>query len=453
MQPSSCIAIVGRPNVGKSRLFNCLSRGRNSIVFDRPGVTRDIISSRLPNGATLLDTGGLGQNRSPLDLLVDGQVQRAISMADTILFVLDGREGLTAQDLEIGRRLRRSGKRVIVIVNKIDSDDLLGQMDEVFALGFTESPLAVSAEHRRGIDLLERLLGLTGNPAGSDPVPTVALVGAPNAGKSSIMNRLLSSPRAIVSDVAGTTRDSITDDLQIESLEGNPIRLNLVDTAGLRLKKKLASPIEYFAALRTGATIHRADLSLLVLDATQGLTRADKKMAESVAKTAGNLAIVVNKWDLVEARFRADPPPGYDSPGQFQDHFGQSIRRELYGWPEVPVLCVSALLDRGFDEVRRNIRRLLDARSIQIATGPLNRFLASLLEQRRPPKQNGKQFKIFYGLQTGTGPQTLRIYCNDRRLLDRTYEAYLRRRCLEKFLCGGCNLVLNFVPKAPKGQA
>lgn len=452
MQKVPCIAIVGRPNVGKSRLFNRLARSRRAIVFGQPGVTRDIISAQLPNGATLLDTGGIGQGSSSLDKMVDDQVQLAIAMADTILFVLDGREGLTAVDLDIAKRLRRSGKRILPIVNKIDSDELLPRLDESATLGFGEGALAISAEHDRGIDVLERHLDLHATVEKAKPAATVALIGAPNAGKSSIMNRLLRSPRMVVSGEAGTTRDSVASEWEIDSSDSSATVLQLVDTAGLRLQKKIASPVEFFASRRTDATIRDATLSLLVIDAIHGLTKTDKKLADSVAQARGNLAIIVNKWDLVEERFRSDPPQGCDSLVMFREQFGDAIRRELYGWPNVPVLFISALLDRGFAPVRQTVRQLLNSQNITVGTGVLNRFLATLLEQRRPPKNNGKQFKIFYGLQTSTRPQIFRIYCNNRRLIDRSYEAFIRKRCLEKFFCGGCSLTLDFVSKTPRNR-
>jgi GTP-binding protein len=442
-----CVALVGRPNVGKSRLFNCLSRSRRSIVHDRPGVTRDVVEAELANGATLLDTGGWGlsgEGETPAELVeaVERQVDLAIAMADAILFVLDGRTGPLPLDLEIAKKLRRTGKRVLPVVNKLDSEDLDGLLLDFFALGLGEEPLAISAEHRRGIDALESALFPQNFPSSARPESrptTLALIGAPNVGKSSLANALLGRNRMIVSDLAGTTRDTVSGDFFCDGEDGQPLPLRLLDTAGLRPSGKVRSPVAYFSSVRARRALEEADVAVLVLDAVRGLTAWDQSLAEEVRGAGKCLAVAVNKWDLATRALREGNLPGRRGLGDFQKNYADALRNELFAWPQLPVLFVSAAEVLAVDAIPRTALRLRGAAGQKISTGGLNRALRDCI-----PEGGGQGFKIFYALQTGSEPITVRIYCNDRKLLDRSREAQLRRRLVEAFGLGGCALRLEF---------
>ena len=325
MAKNFCIALVGRPNVGKSRLFNRLARSRLSIVHDRPGVTRDVVSADLQNGVTLLDTGGLGLRggETPEELVraVESQVSMAMSMADLFVFVVDGRVGPTAQDFEIADKLRKTGKRVVLAINKIDLESMELAVDDWSQLGFTDSQVVISAEHGRGIDFLESsiygdLLGVEAEVETKKPT-TLALVGAPNVGKSSIANGLLGENRSIVSAVAGTTRDTIHGHFTFTK-DGNIHPMRLLDTAGLRATKKISSPVEYFSSLRARRAMDEADVLFLVLDAARGLTSFDKSVATAAAEAKKCLAIAVNKWDLAQDAIRRDELPAYEDCDTFR---------------------------------------------------------------------------------------------------------------------------------------
>lgn len=449
MADGLCVALVGRPNVGKSRLFNCLSHSRRSIVHDRPGVTRDVVAAELGNGVTLLDTGGWGlsgESETPAQLVaaVERQVDLAIAMADTILFVLDGREGPLPLDLEIAKKLRRTGKRVLPVVNKLDRWEMDGLAEDFFCLGFADAPLAVSAEHRRGMDALEKMLFRNlpkPPPAGVDRPTVLALIGAPNVGKSSLANALLLRPRMIVSELAGTTRDTISADFSRIGADGQTRPLRLLDTAGLRADRKIRSPLGYFSSVRARRALEEADVAILVLDAVRGLTSWDKKLADEVRAAGKGLAIAVNKWDLARQAVRDGMVPGRSELEKFRSEYAMALRRELFGWPEVPILHVSATDGSGVASIVATALCLHQSAAKKIGTSPLNRAVRDCLPAGE------KSFKIFYALQTGVEPITIRFYCNDRKLLDGNREARLRRRIVEKFALGGCGLRLEFLSR------
>jgi GTP-binding protein len=419
-----------------------------------------VLSADLPNGATLLDTGGLGLvgGETPAELVaaVERQVEFALALADLIIFVLDGREGLLPQDLEIAERLRRTGKRVISAVNKIDGPGQESALGECAALGFAEEPFAISAEHNLGIEVLEARIYRDLPPAEErqkekiQPL-TIALLGAPNVGKSSIANALLGAERMIVSPIAGTTRDTVPGDFSFAS-DGQSQPMRLLDTAGLRADKKISSPVEYFAALRSRGALADADVVFLVLDAARGLTAFDKAISAEVREAGKCFAVAVNKWDLALDALRRDALPAYEDASHFRQEFVAALRRELYGWPELPLLFISAATG---DRVREICSCALDLRrrdSQRIATGPLNRFLGEFCEKGLPAAGGGKPFKLFYALQTAFAPVTIRLYCNDKRRLGSAQLANLRRKLTEQFSLGGCPLRLDFVCKERRGK-
>lgn len=361
------VVLVGRPNVGKSRLFNRLSQSHQAIVHNQPGITRDVLAMDLPAGIRLFDTGGLGleADDTPEEIIqaVELQVQIAIDSADLILFVMDGRETLTPLDQEIARRLRKTGKTILPVINKIDGENMANNLDEFYCLGFSEEFALVSAEHGRGMETLQTRIAEIQNLRSDGNSPSeivevqsnqslrIAFVGAPNVGKSSLANAILGTARMIVSSVAGTTRDSIGDDFTFCDRNGNAHRMHISDTAGLRSAGKISSPVEYFSSVRTQKAWENADIIFLVLDAVRGLTKYDKKMAQEIAHKNKNLAIIVNKWDLAQQQFLEDPLPGYDSVAKFREKFEETLRKELFAWPKIPVLFSSALKSIGINQI------------------------------------------------------------------------------------------------------
>jgi len=324
-------AIVGRPNVGKSRLFNRLARKRISIVHDMPGVTRDVVSAEVKDGGyTLLDTGGLGLTGSDTPARItkasEEQVGFAIEAATVILFIIDAREGVTALDERIAQQLRRSKKPVVLVANKADSgEEKIAEVSEFFRLGFGK-PFYISAEHGSGeAELRDAILAKLG------PVPpetdldrerlSVCFVGRPNVGKSSLSNRLLNSDRLIVSDQPGTTRDAVELDFTYHSREGKPWPFRLIDTAGIRPATKLSSSVEYFSRLRSLEAIHHADVVFMVLDAMDGVTQQDQAIAGEIIKAAKPIVIVVNKWDLVHQAFNQHLVDKFKTEREYRENY------------------------------------------------------------------------------------------------------------------------------------
>jgi GTP-binding protein len=449
-----CIALVGRPNVGKSRLFNRIGCERISIVCDTPGVTRDVVSVDLKNGATILDTGGIGisvREGAFLELqnAIEEQVDLAIAMADVILFVLDGKSGIVAQDLEIAAKLRKTGKRVIPVLNKVDTEDLDIAACAVEQLGFSGMAFAISAEHNRGIGELksEIFKDLLQQPGIEEYLLSFALIGAPNVGKSSLSNALLMSYRTLVSDIAGTTRDVVSGDIEFITEDGRNVKMRVLDTAGLRNLQKMDSSIEYFSSTRAREAMRSVDVIFLVLDAVRGLTKFDKKLALEAKENGKCLAVIVNKWDLAKDAFCSGRMPGNDDIESFRNAFFCAIRDALFDWPLIPVVFLSSRDGSCSKTICSEASRLYARSTQKITTGVLNRFLAEIIVKRQPVQQNGKTFKLFYALQVGVSPITIRIYCNSQKFLNRAYESYIRKKLVENFDLGGCSLLIDFVSK------
>jgi len=459
------VAIVGRPNVGKSRLFNRLARRRISIVHDMPGVTRDIISHEV-DGYTLLDTGGFGLDPgdTPKQIVkaVDAQVLFAVEMADLILFVIDAKDGVAPEDETIAQKLRKSGKPVLLVLNKVDHVKFESVIAEAYRLGLGEA-LPVSAEHGTGEpELREKIAArLEKIAAGAPPPPPkdesrrlrICFVGRPNVGKSSIANRVIGRERLIVSDVPGTTREAVDLDFNYRSKKGETWKFALTDTAGLKKNTKLASPVEYFSQQRSLDAIQRADVVYLVLDAVDGVGAQDKAIGGEVVDAHKPLIIVVNKWDLAlqawkEGRISGD----YEHVDHFKKGFAESVAGMIFFSPGSPVLFTSALTGYAIEQMLRAARTLDGRLDEQLPTGQLNKVLLRLTDRNPPPHIEGRRFRIYYAVQTGTRPYRIKLFCNQARRLTESYRRYLEAGVVEEFDLAGCPVHFDLVGKAPRAE-
>ncbi len=419
------LAIVGRPNVGKSTLFNKLAGERVSIVEDIPGITRDRIYFDTEwNGRpiTVIDTGGIEPKTDDIILSkMKMQAELAIETADVIAFVCDVRAGLTAADRDIAVMLIKSGKPVVLCVNKIDSiGSLPMEYYEFYELGFDGDPIALSSLHGTGTgDLLDRVLELApsdGEEEEEDDSIKVAVIGKPNAGKSSIINKILGEDRVIVSDIPGTTRDAI--DTKVENEYG---KYTFIDTAGIRRQKKVIDRVEKYSVLRSHSAVERADVCLIMIDATAGITEQDEKIA-GLSHEAGKAAIiVVNKWDLLEK--------DNSSVKKFTD----DIREALAYMPYAPILFVSAKTGQRVDKLFERINYVNEQACMRISTGMLNDVLNDAVSRVQPPTDKGKRLKIYYMTQVSTKPPTFVIFVNDAELFHFSYQRYIENKLREVF--------------------
>ena len=418
-------AIVGRPNVGKSTLFNKIAGTRISIVEDVPGVTRDRIYYETEwNGKpiVLIDTGGIEPKTDDLILAkMKTQAQVAIETADVIVFMCDIHAGLTADDRDIGVMLLKSGKPVIVCVNKIDSIGALPmEYYEFYELGFDGDPIALSSLHGTGTgDLLDRILELS--PADDEPVEEddsikVAVIGKPNAGKSSLVNRVLGEERMIVSNIAGTTRDAI--DSYVENEFG---KFTFIDTAGIRRQSKVLDRIEKYSVLRSHAAVERADVCVLLIDATEGITDQDEKIAGLAHEAGKATIIVVNKWDLVE------------KDNSTVKEFTDKIRTSLAYMPYAPILFISAKTGQRLNKLYEYINYVNEQSSLRISTGMLNDVLSDAITKVPPPTDRGRRLKIYYMTEAGVRPPTFVIFCNEAELFHFSYQRYIENKMREVF--------------------
>lgn len=453
---SRTVALVGRPNVGKSRLFNRLCGRRLSIVHDMPGVTRDLISAEVRDDYVLLDTGGIGMELEmtpkKIATAAEDQVDFAIQAASVILFVVDVQSGITSLDEVVADKLRRFGKQVLLVANKVDKEGEEAAADEFSGLGLGEV-FPVSAEHGRGITNLnvaiDSLLGPKPEGSSGDKAKRIriSLMGRPNVGKSSIGNSLLKSNRLIVSDVPGTTRDSVELDLDYQHPDGETLKFRLADTAGLRMKRKVDSPVEYFSGVRTQHAMERSDVVFLVIDAVDGVTKQDQALAGEVLDAGRALVIVVNKWDLIIQRWEQDPIEGFKNLKHFLKSYEESLRKEMFFLPDPPVLFVSAMTGFKIEsllEAAASVQATLD---LKLPTGRLNNLIQHLFEERSPKLVGTKRFKVFYAVQTGSRPLRIRFYCNRVERLDPGYRRYLEKAIIHEFRLGGCPVRFNLVGK------
>lgn len=454
------VAIVGRPNVGKSRLFNRLVGKRVSIVHDMPGVTRDVVTRDLEDGYTLMDTGGMGlvegagDTPSKIVSAVEGQIAFSIDLANLILFVVDGREGLLPLDHSMAETLRRAKKRVLLVVNKVDNEDTPVEQTEFFRYGFGE-PHFVSAEHGRGIATLkEAVLALRDEIAGpprdvEDPgkVIRVCFIGRPNVGKSSLSNCLVKSERFIVSEIPGTTRDSIETAFTWDSKRGEKWNFVLTDTAGIRKKTKLSSSVEYFSRVRSLDSIRDVDVVFMVIDAEAGPTAQDQSIAGEATKENKPVVIVVNKWDIALAAWNSGEIEGFETEKDFREAFETGIRRELFFAPGSPVRFVSATEGIDIEKMLYDARQIDKRMDRRIPTGRLNSVIYKLSERNPPPKQDGRRFRVYYSVHVGNRPYKFKLFCNQARKLPDSYARFLQAGLVEEFKLDGCPMVFDLVNK------
>ena len=417
------VAIVGRPNVGKSTLFNKLIGERRSIVEDTPGVTRDRIYGETEwcgKMLSVIDTGGIEPKTDDIILKqMRFQAEIAIESADVIIFMCDVRTGLTADDRDIAIMLQKSGKPIIPCINKCDS---VGQPPfefyEFYELGFECEPIAVSSVHGSGTgDLLDAVLEKLPEGAGEeeeDDSIKVAVIGKPNAGKSSRLNKIVGQNRLIVSDIAGTTRDAVDTHIEIDGT-----RFTFIDTAGIRRASKINDKIEKYSVLRAHMAVERADVCLIMIDAATGITEQDEKIA-GIAHEAGKASIVVvNKWDSIE------------KDNSTVNHFNERIRTSLAYMPYAPIVYVSALTGQRINTLFDHIKYVYNQSTTRISTGMLNDVLAEATMKVQPPSDKGRRLKIYYMTQISVAPPTFVIFCNDAELFHFSYQRYLEN-CLRQ---------------------
>ncbi|WP_438483067.1 ribosome biogenesis GTPase Der [Oleiharenicola lentus] len=457
------VAIVGRPNVGKSRLFNRLAKKRISIVHDMPGVTRDVLSTEIKDGEyTLLDTGGLGLTGSDTPARItkasEEQVQFAIEAATVILFTVDAREGVIPLDERIAQMLRKSKKHVLLVANKADSGkEKVPDFSEFYRLGFGE-PFFISAEHGNGeaelrTAILEKLGPVAAKSDEEKERLHICFVGRPNVGKSSLSNRLLKSDRLIVSDVPGTTRDAIELDFTFVNKDEKNWLFRLVDTAGIRASTKLSSSVEYFSRLRSMEAIHNSDVMFMVLDAMDGVTMQDKAIAGEIVKAAKPIVIVVNKWDLVHAAIRRGELKQFKNERDFREKFEKALFNQLFFTPGAPVMFVSALTGHEIERMLRAARALDQRMETKIPTAKLNDAIVELADRTPPPATFGTRFRVYYATQTGTRPFRMKLFCNQERSLTESYRRYLEAGLVEKFGLEGCPIHFDVIGKKKRSAA
>lgn len=425
------VAVVGRPNVGKSTLFNALAGENISIVKDTPGVTRDRIYADvtwLNHNFTLIDTGGIEPDSGDIILSqMREQAQIAIDTADVIIFMTDVKQGLVDSDGKVADMLRRSKKPVVLCVNKVDSyQKFIADVYEFYNLGIGD-PMPISAANRQGIgDMLDEVVKHF--PEGSDEEeederPKIAIVGKPNVGKSSIINKLTGENRVIVSDIAGTTRDAIDTDIVYNGRE-----YVFIDTAGLRRKNKIKEELERYSIIRTVSAVERADVVLMVIDATEGVTEQDAKIAGIAHDRGKGIIIVVNKWDAVEKNDKTI----YE--------FQNKIKETLAYMPYAEMVFVSAVTGQRLPKLFETIDMVIENQTLRIATGVLNEIITEAVALQQPPSDKGKRLKIYYTTQVSVKPPTFVIFVNDKQLMHFSYTRYLENKIRDTFGFKGTSL-------------
>ncbi len=438
------IAIVGRPNVGKSTLFNKLIGERRAIVEDVPGITRDRIYGETEwrgKVLTVIDTGGIEPKTDDIILQkMREQAQIAIDMADVILFVCDIRTGLLADDQDIGMMLMRSGKPVIPCINKADKiGDLPAEFYDFYQLGFEYEPIALSALHGSGSgDVLDAVLDALPDfesAKDDDDTVSVAVIGKPNAGKSSIVNRLCGDERCIVSDIPGTTRDAI--DTVIENEHG---KFNLIDTAGIRRQAKVEDRVEKFSVLRAKMAVERANVCLIMVDAKEGVTEQDEKIA-GIAHEAGKASIIcINKWDLIE------------KDNNTTNEFNKKVYDALSYMTYAPIMYISAKTGQRTDKLYEQINYVHNQTNLRVSTGMLNDVLADAVARVQPPSDKGRRLKIYYMTQISVAPPTFVIFCNNAELFHFSYQRYLENCLRQTFGFKGTPIKLIIRQKGDEGD-
>jgi len=426
------VAVVGRPNVGKSTFFNRIAGKRISIVEDTPGVTRDRIYadvSWLDNEFVMIDTGGIEPESNDVIMAqMRDQAQVAIDTADVIVFMVDGRVDFTSADEEIAMMLRRAKKPIVLAVNKIDNSTVPDTIYDFYNLGLGE-PIPISSVNALNIgDLLDVIVEHFKEievPEEDEDLIKVALIGKPNAGKSSLVNSFVGEQRVIVSDVAGTTRDAID-----TPFERHGQRFTLIDTAGLRRKSRVNEKIERYSVLRALAAIERSDICVVVIDATVGVTEQDKKVAGYAHEAGRGIIVAVNKWDLVE------------KDNYTYKEFEKLVRKELAFMTYAPIMFVSALTKQRLDKLLETVLHVSNQRALRVSTGLLNDIINEAILLNQPPSDKGKRLKIYYMTQSSVKPPTFVTFVNDRELAHFSYMRYLENQIRKNFVFEGTPIVM-----------
>ena len=418
------VAIVGRPNVGKSTLFNVLAGEKISIVQDTPGVTRDRIYADinwLDYNFTLIDTGGIEPESDNIILKsMREQAEIAIETADVILFMTDVRQGMVDDDAKVADMLRRSKKPIVLVVNKVDSfEKFMPDVYEFYNLGLGD-PHPISGSSRLGIgDMLDEVVSHFNESAKDDTEderPIIAIIGKPNVGKSSIINKLLGEDRVIVSDIAGTTRDAVDTEIVRNGRE-----YVFIDTAGLRRKSKIKEDIERYSIIRTVSAVERCNVAVLVIDATEGITDQDAKIAGIAHDRGKGMIIAVNKWDAIEKNDKTIYK------------FTEEIRNKLSYMPYAELLFISAQTGQRLPKLFETIDAVIENHSLRIATGVLNEIMSEAVAMQQPPSDKGKRLKLYYITQVSVKPPTFVIFVNDKELMHFSYTRYIENRIRESF--------------------
>ena len=434
------VAVVGRPNVGKSTLFNKIVGKRISIVEDTPGVTRDRIYAdaewrNVP--FLLIDTGGIEPASEDLILAqMRNQAEIAMETADVIVFMVDGKEGITSSDRDVAQMLLRTGKEVILAVNKVDTSILPEDYYDFYELGLGD-PIAISAVNMLGLgDLLDAIMDkveMETVDMEEDDRTKIAIIGKPNVGKSSLINALLGEDRVIVSDIAGTTRDSIDTPFVWDGEE-----FVLIDTAGIRRKSKVSGDIERYSVIRAISAIERSDVCMLMVDAAEGVTEQDKKIAGIAHEEGKGLVVVVNKWDLIEKETNT------------MIQFEKKIRQELVFMAYAPIIFISVLEKQRLFKVMEMAKYVSEKRALRVPTGQLNNLLADAILMKQPPSDKGKPLKIYYVTQVGIKPPLFSFKINSRDLMHFSYARYLENKIREGFGFEGTSIKFVFREKGEK---
>ncbi|WP_027307382.1 ribosome biogenesis GTPase Der [Caloramator sp. ALD01] len=417
------VAIIGRPNVGKSTLFNRLAGRRIAIVEDTPGVTRDRLYCEvewLNNKFTLIDTGGIEMDSEDIILKqMRKQAEIAIETADVILFIVDGKTGITADDYEVANMLRRTNKPIVLAVNKIDNIEMENNKYDFYNLGLGE-PISISAALGLGLgDMLDEIVKhfkKTGDDEEESPEIKVAIIGRPNAGKSTLLNKIVGEERSIVSDIPGTTRDAI--DSYVEIGED---KFLFIDTAGIRRKSKVKEDVEKYSVLRSITAIERADVCLVMIDANDGVTEQDERIAGYAHEAGKGVVIVVNKWDTIEKDDKTI------------NEFTKNIRRDLAFLDYAPIIFISAKTGQRINKLIELIKYVADQHAMRIKTGALNEVISEAVMMKQPPIEKGKALKIYYVTQVSTKPPTFVFFVNDPEIVHFSYARYLENQLRQHF--------------------
>ena len=436
------VAVIGRPNVGKSTFFNRVAGRRIAIVENTPGVTRDRIYADvewLEHRFSLIDTGGLEPDSAEIiPIQMRRQAQLAIDTADVILFMVDGKDGVVSQDKDIAELLRRSRKPVLLVVNKVDSHIHSDHFYDFYELGLGE-PIEISSELAYGIgDLLERVTAhfpAVKEVQDEDEVIRVCVIGRPNVGKSSLVNRLLGEDRVIVTDIAGTTRDAIDTPFVTDGQS-----YMFIDTAGLRRKSRIYDDVEHYSVVRAVAAMERSDVCLLLIDAQEGVTEQDTKVAGLCHERGKGMMILVNKWDLIEKDHKT------------VDVVKKEIRHQLPFCQYAPIQFISVLSGQRVQRILPAVKKISNQQSMRVQTGVLNEVIAEATHMKQPPSDKGKRLKLFYGTQVGIKPPTFVLFINDKELMHFSYQRYLENRIRESFDFEGTPLRFIFRERSDGGH-